>query len=280
MNTTDCFSFFLEQPIQYIKTGKFESPNPDWVHLDRWLANDFELMVVTEGVLYVASGDTQYEVSAGEYILLPPHTHQYGWKGSSCAFYWLHFIAEQAGEDIPPEDPKIVYIPRTAHLPNTDRLVILMKQTQDAIRRYNSAIQKDYLATAILCELNCQCFNPQRSKVDIKKQQIYSDIVDYVHWYLHTDIKVQDIARHFGYNEKYLSHLFSNVAGLPLKQYILQQKMEQAKFLLSDTNDSVQKISEKLGFGDSRNFMKIFKKLVGMTPTDYRNSTFHRIVNH
>ena len=257
MDNNTFYSFSLEKPLSYVATGKFEAPSQEWMHLDRWLGEDFELMVVTNGTLYMGDDSGKFEVSTGEYLLIPPGSHQFGWRPSN-----------------------IILIPKFANLPNVDRLVILMKQMQDSIRRYNSPVQNDYLATSVLCELNCQCFNPQKSRVDMKKQQMYNDIVDYVRWYLHTDIKVQDIARHFGYNEKYLSHLFSNVAGIPLKQYILQQKIEQAKFLLSDTNDSVQKISEKLGFGDSRNFMKIFKKIVGMTPTDYRNSSSHRILNY
>ena len=287
MENDTLYSFSLEKPISYMATGKFEAPSPEWMHLDRWLGEDFELMVVTNGTLYMGDDTGKYEVSSGEYLMIPPGSHQYGWRPSSCSFYWLHFAGIQAGthilnsgEEIPETDSRTILIPKFSKLPNSDRLVILMKQMQDSIRRYNSPAQNDYLATSVLCELNCQCFNPQKSRVDMKKQQMYNDIVDYVRWYLHTDIKVQDIARHFGYNEKYLSHLFSYVTGIPLYQYILQQKIEQAKFLLSDTNDSVQKISEKLGFGDSRNFMKIFKKIAGMTPTDYRNSSSHRIINY
>ena len=78
-----CFTYDL--------CGKFQSPSPEWMHLTRNLVN-FELMVVTEGTLFIADERRSYEVHPGEYLLLPPTVHQHGSKKGSCAFYWLHFI--------------------------------------------------------------------------------------------------------------------------------------------------------------------------------------------
>lgn len=77
-----CFTYDL--------CGKFQSPSPEWMHLTRNLVN-FELMVVTEGTLFIADERRSYEVHPGEYLLLPPTVHQHGSKKGSCAFYWLHF---------------------------------------------------------------------------------------------------------------------------------------------------------------------------------------------
>ncbi|MNE89876.1 HTH-type transcriptional regulator YesS [compost metagenome] len=89
---------------------------------------------------------------------------------------------------------------------------------------------------------------------------------------------MSQIAAYFGYNEKYLSHLFTKISGIPLKQYILQQKMELAKFLLSDTNQNISEVSLQLGYKDCHNFTKSFKKIVGLTPTDFRNAYAKRLL--
>ena len=78
-----CFTYDL--------CGKFQSPSPEWMHLTRNLVN-FELMVVTEGTLFIADERRSYEAHPGEYLLLPPTVHQHGSKKGSCSFYWLHFI--------------------------------------------------------------------------------------------------------------------------------------------------------------------------------------------
>lgn len=92
-----CFTYDL--------CGKFQSPSSEWMHLTRNLVN-FELMVVTEGTLFIADERRSYEVHPGEYLLLPPTVHQHGSKKGSCAFYWLHFIpCIPSAPIIAPSDP-------------------------------------------------------------------------------------------------------------------------------------------------------------------------------
>ena len=102
--------------------------------------------------------------------------------------------------------------------------------------------------------------------------------MDYVKKFIHKNIKVSEIAHHFGYNEKYISFLFKSKSGTSLKQYILFEKMEIAKFILTDTNNTIGEIAVQLGFNDSHNFMKAFKKVVGLTPSESRNAYSKRLL--
>ncbi|MNI60240.1 HTH-type transcriptional regulator YesS [compost metagenome] len=155
----------------------------------------------------------------------------------------------------------------------------MMKQLQDSVRGYNQKTLNNYMTTVILCELYNQVFHSEHNPVKkTKQEQLYNDIVDYIKWSRSEHIKVSQIAAYFGYNEKYLSHLFTTISGVSLKQYILQQKMELAKFLLSDTNQNVSEVSLQLGYKDCHNFMKSFKKIVGLTPTDFRNAYAKRLL--
>lgn len=74
--------------------------------------------------------------------------------------------------------------------------------------------------------------------------------------------------------------MFSNIAGIPLKQFILNVKMDAANFMLTDTNASISEIAASLGFTDSHNFAKAYKKIAGLTPTEYRNAFFKRLLYH
>lgn len=274
----------IERPVHMELTGKFVAPSANWIHLSRYLM-DYELIVMTHGTLYISGDDETYEVSQGEYLLLPPFTRQKGAKPSDCSFYWLHFSSSQ---NLPKldlshythvhENGRIV-IPQYGTLRNPEKIVVMMKQLQDSVRGYNEQTLNDYMSTVILCELYNQLFfeknNPGKS---FKQTQLYNDILDYIKWSRHENIKVSQIASHFGYNEKYLSHLFTTVSGISLKQYILQQKMELAKYLLTDTNQNVSEISSQLGYSDPHHFMKSFKKIVGLTPTEFRNAYSKRLL--
>lgn len=61
----------LSRPLQYNLAGKFTAPNEEWVHLTRKLY-DYELFVVTEGMLYIADTEEQYAIEKGQYLLMPP----------------------------------------------------------------------------------------------------------------------------------------------------------------------------------------------------------------
>ena len=84
----------------------------------------------------------------------------------------------------------------------------------------------------------------------------------------------------YGYNEKYLSRYFKEVSNISLKQYILERKIERANFLLNDTNLTISNISDSLGFSNYHNFVRTYKKVTSMTPSDYRNTYAKRIINH
>lgn len=276
--------FSVEKPLNYCFTGKFKAPSANWQH-ETFPLSDYELIVMTDGSLYIADDNGQYKVNKGEHLLLSPtpNNTRYGYHPSECSFYWLHFSTNQAivqYRDITTlkhQDNKI-FIPVQSNLPTPERVVILMKQLQDSIRSNYNKTFLDYMTTSVLCEIHNQFFHEKKTQTSDSKRQIYNDIIDYVKLTLTQNIKVSDIAEHFGYNAKYLSHLFSNIENISLKQYILREKMELAKYMLTDTNDTIKEIASALSFSDSHNFMRTFKKVVGLTPSQYRNAFSQRLL--
>ncbi len=81
----------LHPPPTFLWLGKETSRSESWIHYSRQLT-EFEFMLVDQGTLYIADEHGKYQVSAGEYILMPPCQHQYGWKNSCCSFYWKSTI--------------------------------------------------------------------------------------------------------------------------------------------------------------------------------------------
>lgn len=302
------YQFDTTFPLLYHYAGKFQAPNSEWMHLTRQLM-DFELIVVTEGTLYIAANERKYTVQTGEYLLMAPVCHQYGYRAGVCAFYWMHFgntqtvcpILEQAepkkqipshlhrGLDCsaennttepttPPFMPSALIFPEHGTLPTIERIIILMKQLQDSDRRYGLAPLNNFLASAILSELAAQTENCGRY-TQAKETQLFNDIRDYIELHVSEQLKVSAIADYFGYNDKYLSTMFRQWAGIPIKQYILQVKIDHAKAELSDTNRPISQIGYSLGYNDPHNFTNAFKKLTGLAPGDYRKSFSKRRLN-
>lgn len=276
-------TFQVEKPLQLVMTGKFIAPSPDWMHMRRMLM-DYELFVQTKGILYIADEHDMHVLHEGDYLLMPPRTIQYGYQASDCSFYWLHFTSDNqptvAYDKEAYECPSgSIAIPSKGTLSSADKLIVMMKQLQDSVRTYQDPTLNNYLATSILCELCNQTFRVRKdSQPKLKQLQLYNDIVDYIKWNQDKQLKSSQLAEHFGYNAKYLSHLFSKIAGVPLKRFILQQKIEAASFLLTDTNMNINEIALQLGFHDSQHFMKSFKQMTNLTPTSFRNASANRLL--
>ncbi len=275
--------FHAGREFTYHWCGKFVSPDDTWTHLTRDLM-DYELFVVTEGTLYIAADRKEFTVTPGEYLLMPPTPFQHGIKSSHCVFYWMHFgyNNEQNNHELLSDtsaaDFSLTYIPGQILLPeqgrltSPDRIIILMKQLQDSDRRYREVTLNRYLCSAVLSEAALQGQIYPAYGNQIIKEQLYQDICDYVFWHLAENLKVSHIANYFGYNEKYLTTFFKQRAGISLKQYILQIKMERAKANLSETTEPVSQIAFRLGFSDAHNFSNSFRKVTGLSPSEYRDS--------
>ena len=275
----DYIRFYAEKEFTYHWCGKFIAPDESWTHLTRSL-QDYELFVVTEGTLYIGTDKKEYVVNPGEYLLMPPNNFQHGTQNSGCSFYWMHFGYNKDTNNhelLTSEDDSLTYIPGLLLLPeqgklsSLDRIIILMKQLQDSDRRYREVSLNRYLCSAILSEvaLQSQIYPPYGNK--IIKEQFYRDICDYVSWHITDNLKVSQVANYFGYNEKYLTTFFKQRAGISLKQYILQCKMDRSKTDLSETTEPLSQIAFRLGFRDSHNFSNAFHKVTGLSPSEYRD---------
>ena len=123
-----------------------------------------------------------------------------------------------------------------------------------------------------LCEINCQSPFYRTYTSETQRTQILQDIISYIQYHSSESLKVTELARYFGYNDKYLSSLFHEGTGMTLKQFILKSKMDSAMAELTDTNHTVSQIAYNVGFQDAHNFSTAFRKLTGMTPGQYRKS--------
>lgn len=277
----DNYIISVSKPVIYHMTGKFEALSKDWKHAELNL-DDYELCVVTRGVLYLEYNKKQYHIEEGEMLLLPPVAAPFnkrkGYQSSDCSFYWMHFEPQ-----CPVSQSENISLPEYTRLVYPEKIVILMKQLQDAVRNKANSHTLNYMCTAVLCEIYDD-IHPHTDDVSETKAarqlQIYEDIVDYVKHNIHSKLTVKQIAEQFGYNEKYISYMFCRISGITLKQFILEQKAETASFFLTDTNLTIQEISAKLGYNDSHNFMRSYKKTTGFSPTEYRNAFSKRVLNH
>ncbi len=87
--------------------------------------------------------------------------------------------------------------------------------------------------------------------------------------YVH-DISLSDAANALHYSEPYFCKIFKDCFGKSFVLYLTELRVEKSKELLNDITVNVKDICAKVGFRDSNYYTKVFKRMEGMTPTEYR----------
>lgn len=102
------------------------------------------------------------------------------------------------------------------------------------------------------------------------KENISSQIMQYVNNNFKNDIYLEKVADHFGFTKKYLSYYFKHEFNVGFNEYITKLRINEAKRLLSDTDIPVSKIFGEVGYVNQTTFNVAFKKITGTSPGDYR----------
>jgi len=79
-----------------------------------------------------------------------------------------------------------------------------------------------------------------------------------------------EIASAVGVSEDYLSRIFGREMGIPPWEYLNRYRILQAKHLLVQSNMNITRIASEVGFEDPAYFSRVFQKIAGSSPRDYR----------
>ncbi|REE87522.1 two-component system response regulator YesN [Paenibacillus taihuensis] len=112
----------------------------------------------------------------------------------------------------------------------------------------------------------------EQSLRELKQQtgNVIYEIKKYVETHYQREISLQDIANHFYLSREYISRKFKQELGENLSEYIGRIRIAKAQRLLENPNMRVVQIAQMVGYQDEKYFSKVFKKLTGMTPNEYR----------
>lgn len=117
---------------------------------------------------------------------------------------------------------------------------------------------------------------PTKKKLFISKKTIDDEfcirVIEYMEQRVYDKFSLDEMSASLSYSKSYISKHFMNVCGFSIIEYFNMMKIEEAKMLIRGTNKSFFEISEMLMLSNSHYFSTLFKKYVGMTPTQYKKS--------
>lgn len=135
------------------------------------------------------------------------------------------------------------------------------------IQKTSTIHQLNQLKMTILMDITSRMKKINTTKVS----RPVSDTIFYIAKNLYQNISLTDICKALHFNPSYLSRLFKKEMNVTISEFILIEKIEEAKRLLILSDHSILEISILLHFTDQSYFTKNFKKVTGMTPKFYRN---------
>ena len=96
-------------------------------------------------------------------------------------------------------------------------------------------------------------------------------IKDYIDRNYKKDISAKDVAGILGYSDVYFSKVFKQLFDDNFINYLTKIRIDRAKLLLKDVSFNIKEVGKSVGYADSNYFTKVFKRSIGMSPSEYRN---------
>lgn len=219
-------------------------------------------------ILYCKSGEgdilingRNIRLKSNEFIWIPPnYVHQYSFQNAElvCAVFSNDFIPLFFSAT---EGKRVVVsaIPTDELSPILEDLYLLKKDQCLKICGILNLIAQKVIEHSQLEETNCM------------DGVLFQKVVTYLSTHYTEEIKLSQLARLFGYNEKYLSHALHSLTGVHYSQLLAFYRIEHAKKLLSQQpQKNITTVAMESGFPAINTFHRTFSKHTGMTPMQYR----------
>ncbi|MBO9610900.1 MAG: helix-turn-helix transcriptional regulator, partial [Paenibacillaceae bacterium] len=104
--------------------------------------------------------------------------------------------------------------------------------------------------------------------------QLLTNVMQMIHeQYRSSSFSLGVVAETFRISEVYVSYFIKEQTGVTFSEYVERLRMEQAKAMLMDDRYSVKDIAEQVGYNSSNTFCRAFKRMNGVSTTDYKKAT-------
>ncbi|QHW33917.1 helix-turn-helix transcriptional regulator [Paenibacillus rhizovicinus] len=104
--------------------------------------------------------------------------------------------------------------------------------------------------------------------------------IAYIEEHLTEPITIEEVARHSGWSHEHFTRVFVAAVGITPKRLLLERRLRLAEELMLEGSRSVKQVAYQCGFGDEHHFSKIYKRIRGITATEYMERCKEAIFRH
>lgn len=219
---------------------------------------------IVSGKGHVTVNGKSFSPTAGDTYFLPPGVSHYyhSDKNDPWEKIWINLSGELV-ETL----AKLYRIHDVYYFPSLDTSDLLLKFQYYAEHPKDEHIREKCTAllTSLFCRMSGALYTPK-----IDRPSPVRRMLDYIDLHETDAIRIEQLADACEKSTSQAERLFRAEMGVPPYRYILNRKIELAKQLLRETAMSVREISTYLSFEDEFYFSGLFRRKVGMSPSEYR----------
>lgn len=238
----------------------------------------FELFCVEQGSCRFLVDENTYDLSRGDFILIPPQVFHYTRYPERCTRCDIYFRAEDIGAAVMAALPegrdffsfcRIFRAQEGAGAPLAALLSRMVAEEKVGDERTEAlqyhSLQELFLLISRLCSFT-RVIPATLSGADYQTLMAARFISrNYMH-----PITSSDIAAAVGFSPNHLSRKFRETTGMGVHEYLVSTRLQHAAMELLATADTITQVAIRCGFSDSNYFKDVFKRRYGVTPRDYR----------
>ncbi|WP_244163304.1 helix-turn-helix domain-containing protein [Paenibacillus pectinilyticus] len=262
--------------------------NDIYTHHDRIL--DFDVFVfVTKGSMQVVEGTTEYIINEKEHLFLKKGLHHWGRPETlpGTSWFWVHFNSPtndystyKEQSPLPEIDffypdhyayrfPMPKYGTSPFHRTLENRLQLLVedfgKPTEHGMVQLSLQVYQLFLE---LHKATTKAWSKSTENVG-KGEAVAGRVMTYLKQHTNEDFDSEQLSSHLKLNYSYVSATFKSQAGLSIIEAHTKLRINQAIDWMRNTSLNVSEISERLGYKNPYYFSRVFKKVIGQSPSAY-----------
>lgn len=217
----------------------------------------YELVYYIDGEGISGYGKDSFSYGPGTYLLITPNIPHYEKHEKLTKIIAVGFRMNEFNENVYSRH----FLDKNAIIFNyIQEIRKEYKQKQPFFERIINNIIKNIVIN-IVRELSVQ-YQSQEDLLDY--------VISFINEYYMTNITIEQLAKYSNYCIDHFRTLFKNKTGLLPKDYILNLRINKAKELLTKTNKPLDNIALSCGFEYYSHFSNCFKKITGISPSEYR----------
>lgn len=261
-----------DYPIVAISAGHHQLITCPHFWTDRPGRRDYQLLYVKNGHIQYYIGDTKFSVPAGGFLLYRPEEPQHYeyFLDDNADIYWVHFT----GKNVKNLLSSLGFNKHTGYTENPDnRYEYYFNEIINELlyRKPHFMEFSSLLMQALLLYISRSC------KLNKNTSQKENSYVEQIHEILNQNyqqsINFSNLAKEFHVSPSQLTKSFTVQYGVSPSKYLTNLRIEKAKALLL-TKISVNQTATLVGYSDQLYFSKVFHKIVGVSPSQYRDEQF------